>query len=279
MCFVRPSQGSPAIELDRDAHTHTHAQTQREIEMEKVMPSSSLATIPSTLRHRLLEFLLHASSQLQCPPIVKYTALSFFADRFLPSLRRKARLLGERDGGSWLLDPPRESNLQLFALISLWISSKLHDSRPLSVKSIKALGDNLITDQHFMTRDYAEAELVFMEVFGFDIGASTIAFVFLEDLLIQFRELSKIGELLRFDVCMEIMDLLYETEDVSALFSSPCSLAASILVTAYTISVPKQRWEFPVLPWVTFVTSYDEDDIRRIVSCILRHVLKPETTE
>ncbi|KAG1366342.1 hypothetical protein COCNU_13G001320 [Cocos nucifera] len=90
--------------------------------MEKVMLSSSLAPLPSTLRHRLLEFLLHASS--------------------------------------------------------------LHDSRPLSMKSIKALGDNLITDQHFMTRDYAEA------VFGFDIGASNIAFVFLEDLLIQFRKLA-----------------------------------------------------------------------------------------
>ncbi|XP_038990299.1 cyclin-J18-like isoform X2 [Phoenix dactylifera] len=242
--------------------------------MEMDMSSSSLAAIPSTLRYRLLEFLLHASSQLQCPPIVKYTALSFFADRFLPSLRRrKAMLLDGRDGVSWLLDPPRESNLQLFALISLWISSKMHDSRPLSVKSMKALGDDLITDQHFMARDYAEA------AFGFEIGASNIVFVFLEDLLIQFRELSMLGELLRSDVCMEIMDLLYETEDMSMLFSSPCSLAASILVTAYTISIPKQRWEFPLLPWVKFVTSYDEDDIRRIVSCILGHVLKPEITE
>lgn len=119
----------PANEVDRRAHPHAQTgererASEREMEMEA--SSSSLATIPSTLRHRLLEFLLHASSvkapfqfmpsfattrkpslvfplwslisvpsfskkkkkQLQCPPIVKYTALSFFADRFLPSLCR-----------------------------------------------------------------------------------------------------------------------------------------------------------------------------------------------
>lgn len=77
---------------------------------------------------------------------------------------------------------------------------------------------------------------------------------------------------------MEILDILYETEDTSLLFNSPCSLAASTLVcmlhsnctywkmlctkamldtscfnpfqvAAYAISVPKQTWEFPILPW------------------------------
>jgi hypothetical protein len=44
------------------------------------------------------------------------------------------------------------------------------------------------------------------------------------------REISKIGDLLNMDVCMEILDILYETEDSSWLFNSPCQLAASALV-------------------------------------------------
>ncbi|VAI07893.1 unnamed protein product [Triticum turgidum subsp. durum] len=51
------------------------------------------------------------------------------------------------------------------------------------------------------------------------------------------------------DVCMEILDVLYETEDTSWLFDFPCPLAALTLVTAYVMSVPKQTWEFPILPW------------------------------
>jgi CHASE1-domain containing sensor protein len=90
------------------------------------------------------------------------------------------------------------------------------------------------------------------------------------------REISKIGDLLNMDVCMEILDILYETEDSSWLFNSPCQLAASALVTAYAISVPKQRWEFPILPWVTFTTSYDEEEIMKVVLTILMHVLKPD---
>ena len=77
---------------------------------------------------------------------------------------------------------------------------------------------------------------------------------------------------------MEILDILYENEDTSLLFNSPRLLAASTLVcmlhsyyhileraatnlcltqncfnpfqvAAYAISVPKQTWEFPILPW------------------------------
>ncbi|KAM0953098.1 putative cyclin [Dioscorea sansibarensis] len=177
---------------------------------------------------------------------------------------------------NWLLNPLRESNLQLFALISIWISSKIHDTRPLSVSSLKSFSDNIIVDQHFTTRDFAEAELVFMEVLSFEIGASQIAFQFLEDLLIQFRELSRIGELVSFHLCTEIMDLLYETEEISELFFTPYALAASVLVTAYVLSVPKQQWEFPVLPWVKFVTSYEEEDIGEMVANILKHILCPK---
>ncbi|RVW89183.1 Cyclin-J18 [Vitis vinifera] len=156
--------------------------------------------------------------------------------------------------GSWLLQPMRESHLQLFALISIWISSKIHDSRPLSMKSLKSLGDGIINEQHFTTRDFLEAEVVLMQVLNFEIGASNIAFVFLEELLIQFKGIAKVGELVNFEACLDIMDLLYEKEETSVLYSSPCSLAASILacsstVASYVITVPRQKWEFPVLPW------------------------------
>ncbi|VAH88602.1 unnamed protein product [Triticum turgidum subsp. durum] len=177
---------------------------------------------------------------------------------------------------SWLIEPLRDSNLELFVLVAVWIASKIHEMRPLSVKSLKALSDRIIADQHFTCRDFADAELVFMEVVDYNVGCSNIAFIYLEQLLIQFREISKLGDLLSMDVCMEILDVLYETEDTSWLFDFPCPLAASTLVTAYVMSVPKQTWEFPILPWVRFTTSYAEEEIMKIVMTILMHVLKPD---
>ncbi|KAJ4767275.1 cyclin J18 [Rhynchospora pubera] len=225
-----------------------------------------------SLRRRLLEFHLQASHHLQLRPIVKYTSLSFFLDRFMPSLQRGS-FTEKMQGGnckSWLLEHLRESNLQLFVLISIWISSKIHDSQSLSVRSLKALSDKIISDQHFTSRDFSDA------VIGYDIGTSKIVFLHLEDFFIQLRGLSKLGEIIEMDTCMEIMDLLYE-EDTSSLFlTSFDSLAASILVSAYLISVPKQQWEFPLLPWVKFITLHEEQDIMRFVGCILSHVLKAE---
>ncbi|KAM3229808.1 hypothetical protein ACQJBY_060558 [Aegilops geniculata] len=233
----------------------------------------------SSRRSHLLQFLLHVSNRLDLRPIVKYSALSFFDGRFLPALPRKMGFCGARSGRavrSWLIEPLRDSNLELFALVAVWIASKIHEMRPLSVKSLKALSDRIIADQHFTCRDFADAELVFMEVVDYNVGCSSIAFIYLEELLIQFREISKLGDLLSMDVCMEILDVLYETEDTSWLFDFPCPLAASTLVTAYVMSVPKQTWEFPILPWVRFTTSYAEEEIMKIVMTILMHVLKPD---
>ncbi|XP_047061711.1 cyclin-J18-like isoform X1 [Lolium rigidum] len=80
---------------------------------------------------------------------------------------RKMGFCGARSGRavrSWLVEPLRDSNLQLFALVAVWIASKIHEMRPLAVKSLKALSDRIIADQHFTCRDFADAELVFMEV-------------------------------------------------------------------------------------------------------------------
>ncbi|WVZ56153.1 hypothetical protein U9M48_006724 [Paspalum notatum var. saurae] len=258
-----------------------------EVDEENDAAASAAATWPGSSRRRhLLQFLLHASKRLDLCPIVKYAALDFFAGRFLPALPRKMGFCGARSGRavrSWLLEPLRDSNLELFALVAVWIASKIHDLKALSVKNLKALGDRIIRDQHFTCRDFSNAvfaampqELVFLEVVEHNIGSSSIAFIYLEELLINFREISKLGDLLDMDVCMEILDILYETEDTSLLFNSPCSLAASALVAAYVISVPKQAWEFPILPWARFATSYDEEEIIKIVLTILVHVLKPD---
>ncbi|KAI7991186.1 Cyclin-J18-like [Camellia lanceoleosa] len=91
------------------------------------------------------------------------------------------------DMENWLLHPMRESNLQLFALVSIWISRKMHDSHPLSVKCLKSLGDKMTKEQHFTTRDFLESEVVLMQVLDFEIGTSNIAFKFLEELFIQFK--------------------------------------------------------------------------------------------
>ncbi|XP_065635365.1 cyclin-J18 [Quercus suber] len=199
------------------------------------------------LRLPLLQFLIQSAQDLKVAPIVKYAALSLFFDRFYPSL---SRFTQEGDAtANWLLQPIRESNLQLFALISIWVSSKIHDSRPLSVKSLKSLGDRTITEQHFTMRDFVEAEVVLLQVLDFEIGTANNAFVFLEELYFQFKEVAKLGEVLNFEACIDIMDLLYERDETSVLYSSPRSLAASVLVASYVITVPKQRQEFPVLPW------------------------------
>ncbi|KAJ8774770.1 hypothetical protein K2173_017216 [Erythroxylum novogranatense] len=210
--------------------------------------SSASASSASNLRTQLLEFLIDSAHELQVIPIVKYTALSLFADRFYDSFR-SSRLVGVENLGHWLFKPIRESNLQLFALISLWISSKIHNSSPLSVKTLKSFGDKSITEQHFTARDFLEAEIVFLQVLDYELGAGNVAFIFLEDLLSQLKGMAKVGELVNLEACMDIMDLLYETEDSSLLYSCSLSLAASTLVASYVITVPKQRWEFPVLPW------------------------------
>ncbi|VAH88604.1 unnamed protein product [Triticum turgidum subsp. durum] len=77
-----------------------------------------------------------------------------------------------------------------------------------------------------------------MEVVDYNVGCSNIAFIYLEQLLIQFREISKLGDLLSMDVCMEILDVLYETEDTSWLFDFPCPLAASTLVCSLNAAFP-----------------------------------------
>ncbi|XP_047959628.1 cyclin-J18 isoform X1 [Salvia hispanica] len=225
------------------------------------------------LRSRVIEFLIRSSQLLEVSPIVKYSALSLFADRFYPAL---SRLKDRKVTKNWLLHPIEECNLQLFALVSLWISSKVHDSPPLSVKKFKSLGDKFIKEQHYTMGDILEAEIVLMQVVQFGIGMSKITFSSVEDLLVQFKAIAQVGEHVKFEACMDVMDLLYENEETSVLYSSPEALAASVVVVGYIITVPPQRWEFPVLPWVKFVTSCKEEDILDTVRVILKHIFEPQ---
>ncbi|CAK8570776.1 unnamed protein product [Lathyrus sativus] len=226
----------------------------------------------SSQRLKTVEFLLKSSHDLNVSAIVKYSAFSFFADRFIPSL---PPYIERANSLNWLLKPVTESTLQLFVLISLWISSKIHDSRPLSVASLKSLADKSIKEQHFTTRNFLEAEVLFMQVLSFEIGTTNIAFSLLQELWIQIKGVAKVGELIRFEVCMDIMDLLYEKEETSYFYRTPHSLAASILVVSYLMTVPKQKWEFPVIAWVTLATSCKEEDIMKMVTEILKHVIEP----
>ncbi|XP_047342689.1 cyclin-J18 isoform X3 [Impatiens glandulifera] len=156
-------------------------------------------------------------------------------------------------------------------------SAQIHESRAISVKGLKSLGDEFIKEQQFMIRDFLEGELLFMQVIDFNIGTSNIAFVILEKHLIQFKGIAIVGELLNFEACMDIMDLLYEEQELSTLYYNPESLSAAILVVAYVITVPKQKWEFPVLPWVKFISSCKEEDVVEIVGNILKHVVGGRT--
>ncbi|XP_026387366.1 cyclin-J18-like isoform X5 [Papaver somniferum] len=220
------------------------------------------------LRRSAVEFLIVSSLQLGVTPVVKYTALSIFVERFLPSIKNNNRSLRKKHGDNWLLQPLRQCNLQLLALVSVWVSSKIHDTRPLSVQSLKSLGDVAIKEQHYTTRDFLEAEVVLLQhlqVLDFEIGASNVAYVFLEDFLIRLRKLARVGDLVKLEACMDIMDVLYETEETS--------------VASYVITVPKQEHEFPLLSWVKFVSSFKEEDTFELVRTILQHVLKQTTQE
>ncbi|CAL0318521.1 unnamed protein product [Lupinus luteus] len=228
--------------------------------------------LSSSQRLHMVEFLIQSAQHLKVAPIVKYSALSLFCERFLPSLPSLIPCSGL---GNWLLKPITESALQLFVLISLWISSKINESRSLSATHLKALADKSIKEQHFTTRNFLEAEVLFLQVLNFEIGSTNVAFLFLEEIWTQIKGVAKVGELINFEACMEVMDLLYEKEETSLLYKSPHSLAASILVASYVMTVPKQECEFPVLAWVKFVTSCKEEDIIKMVSEILKHVLRP----
>lgn len=72
-------------------------------------------------------------------------------------------------------------------------------------------------------------EVVFLQMLDFEIGSASDAFMFLEQLYIQFKEVAAVGKLLSFEACRDVMDLLYEKEDMTRLYRSPRPLAASIL--------------------------------------------------
>ncbi|XP_068462059.1 cyclin-J18 isoform X2 [Phaseolus vulgaris] len=197
--------------------------------MEEIEMEMEIGTESGLDRVAMVEFFIHSAELLQVSAIVKYSAFSFFVDRFFPSLPTFIEA-GGTSSSSWLLRPLTQNTFHLFALISLWISTKIHYSRPLSVASFKSLANSSIKEHHFTTRNFLEAEVLFMQVLNFEIGTANIAFFFLQELWVQFKGVAKVGELISIEVCMDIMDLLYEKEEMSVHFRSPKSLAASILV-------------------------------------------------
>ncbi|OIW01885.1 hypothetical protein TanjilG_31067 [Lupinus angustifolius] len=267
----------PLLDLPRKILDHDHVILLGDLNYRISLREETTHTL---VEERDWDSLLQNDQHLKVAPIVKYSALSLFSDRFIPSLPSFIRC---SNSGNWLLKPVTESALHLFVLISLWISSKINESRSLSVTRLKALADKSIKEQHFTTRNFLEGvvgvlflqEVLFLQVLNFEIGSTNVAFLFLEEIWTQIKGVAKVGELINFEACMEVMDLLYEKEETSLLYRSPHSLAASILVASYVMTVPKQECEFPVLAWVKFVTSCKEEDIIKMVSEILKHVLRP----
>lgn len=77
------------------------------------------------------------------------------------------------------------------------------------------------------------------------------------------------------EACLDVMDLMYENQKISRLFvQSPMCAGTGVLASSFVMTVPRQRWEFPLLSWLNFVSCCRERDILPIVKIILQHVLE-----
>ncbi|XP_074265295.1 cyclin-J18-like, partial [Silene latifolia] len=219
-------------------------------------------------------FLIETAAKLEAPPIIKYSALTLFAHRFFPYISTPSSSLQHRH--FLLQNPLNYATLQLFALISLLISSKSHGYRQLRLKSLKSIGDDRIKDQHYTKTDYLDAEILFLQCVNFDIGTmKNSVFMTVEELLVRFKEVARVAEMVRVEVCIDVMDVLYESEAISRLFvEAPVCLAAAIVAASFVITVPKRSCEFPLVSWLRFATGCSEDDVLWIVELILEHIVK-----
>lgn len=122
--------------------------------------------------------------------------------------------------------------------------------------------------------------MVLLQVLDFEIGTSRIGYVFVEDLIVRFKEIARVGECLSENVVTDVLDLMYEDERLGGVVMSglsPVLVAGAVLVVSYVVSVERKgaSEEFPVLAWVKFVTSCGEDEILGVVEGILRHIVAP----
>lgn len=66
---------------------------------------------------------------------------------------------------------------------------------------------------------------------------------------LYYRGVAIVGELVSFEACMDLMDLLYEKEETSILYRSPRSLATAILAWSQTLVI----WIYKTLFYVLFL--------------------------
>ncbi|XP_021771459.1 cyclin-J18-like [Chenopodium quinoa] len=94
-------------------------------------------------------------------------------------------------------------------------------------------------------------------------------FLVIEELMMKLRKVAKVGEMVSIEVCCDVIDLMYENDEISRMFvESPVYLMA----TVYAMKVPKHRCEFPVVGWVNFESGCREEDVMWDVKLILQHV-------
>lgn len=111
-------------------------------------PRSGSTSGPSSSTPRLLSSPAASSRRSRGDP--SFTPSACLGERRFSSLApgccRKMGFCGARSGRvvrSWLLEPLRDSNLELFALVAVWIASKVRDTGSLSFE---------LTLYAFMTR-------------------------------------------------------------------------------------------------------------------------------
>ncbi|KAM1714373.1 hypothetical protein EV2_025677 [Malus domestica] len=92
-------------------------------------------------------------------------------------------------------------------------------------------------------------EVVLMQEVNFEIAMNNIAFVHFEELLLQLKGVAKVGELVYFEAGMDIMDLLYEKEEILMLYTNPGTL---LHISSQYLN---RCWNFPFFLGVRFLVS------------------------
>uniref|UniRef100_A0A803MQJ3 Uncharacterized protein n=1 Tax=Chenopodium quinoa TaxID=63459 RepID=A0A803MQJ3_CHEQI len=74
-------------------------------------------------------------------------------------------------------------------------------------------------------------------------------FLVIEELMMKLKEVAKVGEMVSIKVYCDVIDLMYENDEISRIFvESSVYLVAAV----YAMTMPKQRCEFSMVGWVNF---------------------------
>ncbi|CAM6084310.1 unnamed protein product [Calypogeia fissa] len=155
------------------------------------------------------------------------------------------------------LYPLQACNLQILALVSFWIASKIHETKAVSLEQLRKLASSLIADQHFTKNDFIEAEIILMKGIKFDLTTGPQIFYAMDDLLVKFRKTARVGRFVKLQTCVTIIDLLYDFDpkELNLKDISIDEISSAILAVAYVLSVPIEKCNFPLLSWLSSISG------------------------